>query len=96
MAIGEKNPHAANGLARAMAVEVSGGFIEDRAKNTATMRRWFVLAVVALVVGAVLAFLAIGTAHRDSCALTTSSLSGCNLLPWSGSLASEGSGPVLP
>lgn len=49
-----------------------------------SMRAWFLLAVVAVVLGAGLAFLAIGSAHRDSCALTTSNLSGCNLLPWSG------------
>ena len=49
-----------------------------------SMRAWFLLAVVAVVLGAGLAFLAIGSAHRDSCALTTSDLSGCNLLPWSG------------
>ncbi len=55
-------------------------------------RAWFVLAVVALLIGAVLAFLAIGTAHRDSCALTTSDLSGCNLLPWSGNTSGFGSG----
>lgn len=75
-----------------MTVKASGGFIEDNAKNTGDqiMRRWFVLAVVALVVGAILAFLAIGTAHRDSCALTTSSLSGCNLLPWSGQTSGFG------
>jgi hypothetical protein len=48
------------------------------------MTRWFVLAVVALVLGLGLAFLAIGTAHRDSCALTTSALAGCSLVPWSG------------
>jgi hypothetical protein len=60
------------------------------------MRAWFVLAVVALVVGSLLAFLAIGTAHRDSCALTTSSLSGCNLLPWSGSPSSGFGNPTIP
>lgn len=58
------------------------------------MRKWFVLAVAALVLGALLAFLAIGTAHRDSCALTTSGMSGCNILPWSG--YTSGSGAVIP
>ena len=52
-----------------------------------SMRAWFLLAVVAVVLGAGLAFLAIGTAHRDSCALTTSDFGGCNLPPWSGHFA---------
>jgi hypothetical protein len=52
-----------------------------------SMRAWFLLAAIAVILGAGLAFLAIGTGHRDSCALTTSDLSGCNLLPWSGHLS---------
>lgn len=56
------------------------------------MTRWFVLAVAALVLGVALAFLAIGTAHRDSCALTTSDMAGCSLVPWSGRPFSPPSG----
>lgn len=55
-----------------------------------SVRAWFLLAVVAVVLGAGLAFLAIGRAHRDSCALTTSNFSGCNLLPWSGQTSGFG------
>lgn len=53
-----------------------------------SVTRWFVLAIVALILGLGMAFLAIGTAHRDSCALTTSNFSGCTLVPWSGHLSS--------